>query len=186
MPTSAAFSSRNSRVSINGSNTLDGTFLLANHWSFATKVDELDVTTFEEFGFCRYEDGLMDGDVSFDGYWDLAVNSVGYVGSVVAANTSPPLVYPGAALTFCRLYVKGANNVSGRNGTPVPAGSTGISNAAAVGVPMYLIPELKLFTCNVDAGVRGTLNVSFSGKTNGAYYFPNQSISMTNPRVTWY
>lgn len=53
---------------------VNGTNLHAYHWTIDAKVDDFDVTTFENFGVGQYEAGIADFDISFDAYYDPVDN----------------------------------------------------------------------------------------------------------------
>lgn len=180
MPITYGFSSRNSRVGL-GAGSFTGaptTYLYARKWTLGVMVDELDVSTFEEYGFTNCEDGLMSADVSFDGFWDSRLD--GSLGAVVGSTATnlPPVLYPGAVLTHAKFFVKGANQ--------------GTTNGLGVGLAdnsvFYYFPELKLFGATVDAEVRNTLNVSFNAKSRGRFYFPGHDANAVplNVRNIWH
>ena len=184
MPTTSAFSARNSRIAINGQGLAlnppsisSGTFLYARKWTIGIRVDDLDVATFEDYGFANHEDGLMDADISFDGFWDARVDGAGLNGSLNAA-TAPPVLYPGALLSNSFYFIKGSGDNSALNNQ---LGVGAINYGAA-----YYFPLHKLFSCTVDAGVRDTLNISYTARNQGVFYCPGQSASNANPRNTWH
>lgn len=187
MPVTSAFSARNSRVRVNCSSVNyaggvltgnSGTYLYAHQWTVGVRVDDLDVATFEDYGFANHEDGLMDADLSFNGFWDARVDSVALNGSVNASDLSPPVLYPGIVLTNCFYYVKGSGD------------GTGVVNQLKVGGndygAAYYFPLSKVFGVNVEAGVRNTLNISYTARNQGVFYFPGQAPTNANPRSTWH
>lgn len=199
MPSNVAFSSRNSPVSIGhyltSLNSLSYTFLYAHKWGLGVRVDELDVTTFEEFGFSMHEDGVMDADVSFDGFWSVKHDSSGIqassnnafdqagnvpgLASIQGSTSLPPLLYPGTTVYDSNLFVKG--RASGYDGQ-----SVGLNNGFSSNFrPSYNFPSMKLFSAMIDSVCRGVLSVSFSAKNQGAFYFPGQAVT-SNPRGIWH
>lgn len=80
----AAFSARLSRVDV------DGVKILANRWTANVKTDELDVTTFESDRYGDFIPGIVEADVSVEGFFDSANNP----------HEDPPNIRAGAVITL--------------------------------------------------------------------------------------
>lgn len=70
------FSGRNARITYNAND------LTATRFTISTRGDELEVTSFESNGnalinnnlFTEYQAGISEAELSFDAYWDSAMN----------------------------------------------------------------------------------------------------------------
>lgn len=77
--------------------TVNGTVLRAHHWSVDWKVEDFDITTFENFGVGSYLPGLIDADVTFDAYYDTVDNPF----------SAPIAIAPGTYDALVITYIKG-------------------------------------------------------------------------------
>ena len=148
----------------------------ARKWTIGVRVDELDVATFEDLGFTNYEDGLMDADIAVDAFWSIAqnVNGMQPPNGSATVSTAPPLIYPGAVLTYNAFYVKGAGQ----------GAANGLGQTGGEASVYFYFPTIKIFSAVNDAEVRNTLNVSFTAKNLGRFLMPGQ-IDSGNPRGLW-
>ncbi len=78
---------------------VNSTVLRSHRWSVNDRVEDFDVTTFENLGFGDYIPGLRDGDISFDAYWDPVDNPF----------SAPLSLVPGTFASSIQLFIdKGA------------------------------------------------------------------------------
>ncbi len=164
----SAYSARNARVTVTSAGAVT-TNLMATKWTVNMKVDELDVSNFEGFGYVDYIPGLWEADISFDAIWGsgaAAVVPTASLGGTTALSAAaeqplvPPIFYPGT-YTGIRLFMD-----SGR--ATDPAGAAMASNDATA----WSFPKCLICSASHDAEVRGFIKYSITAKNKGIFSLP--------------
>lgn len=142
-----AFSARNARISLEGVN------LLGLKWTVNAKVDEVDVSSFESYGYADYIGGLWEADISFD-----AIHNGG-----VTALTN---LYPGRITVSPSYFYLDA-------GTSLQVYNNAVTIASAANGRRFIFASLLISSVSVDAEVRSFVRLSVTAKAKGPFTYPS-------------